>query len=168
MGGDGLADDAILPAFLWAYWPPLLYQHRMTPDVSRRTLKGIKGVYVLAAVAKDIEDAGLRTDVIKTDTELKLRQAGIRVLETDAEFTSTPGSPGLDVSVEGLSNKEVYGYSVSVSLSQNVLLERDPSLRATGKYRGIPFRADTWNTAVGGLQLGNPSDHIRSNGQGHG
>jgi hypothetical protein len=110
------------------------------PDLKRPTLKGIKGVHVAAGAAKDVADAGLRTDVIETDTELKLRQAGIRVLETTAEFASTPGSPALFVSVEGLSNKEAYGFDVSVSLSQNVLLERDPLLTQTGKYCCRSFR----------------------------
>jgi hypothetical protein len=132
------------------------------PDLDWRTLKGIKGVRVFAAVAKDIGEAGLRTDVIKTDTELKLRQAGIRVLDTDVEFARTPGSPGLAVSVDGLSNRANYGFCVSVALSQSVLLERDPSLRAIGKYRGLSFTAETWNTAITGMEFGNPSDRIRS------
>jgi len=132
------------------------------PDVARPTLRGIKGVRVGAGVAKDIEEAGLRTDVIKTDTELKLRLAGIRVLETAAEFASAPGSPWLFVAVEGVSQKGVYGFSLSVSLSQNVVLERDPSLKPVGEFRGAKFSAKTWDTTVVGLQVGNPSDNIRS------
>lgn len=93
---------------------------------------------------------------------MKLRQAGIRVLETIVEFATAPGSPGLAVSVEGLSNRGNYAFCVSVALSQSVLLERDPSLRMTGKYRGLSFTAKTWNTAITGMEFGNPSDRIRS------
>jgi hypothetical protein len=132
------------------------------PNLDRRTLRGIKGVLVYAGVAKDIEEAGLRTHVVKTDTELKLRQAGIRVLETHAEFRSTPGSPMLVVAVEGVSHTGAYGFSLSVSLSQNVVLQRDPSLRPVGEFRGAAFSADTWNTATVGVQIGNPSETIRS------
>jgi hypothetical protein len=133
------------------------------PNLNRRTLKGIKGVRVFAGVAKDIEDAGLRTDVIKTDTELKLRLAGIRVLEAGTEFASAPGSPWLFVSVEGVSLKGVYyGFSVSVSLFQNVVLERDPSLKPAGEFLGAAFSAKTWDTTTLGVQVGNPSDNIRS------
>jgi hypothetical protein len=132
------------------------------PNLDRRTLKGIKGVLVYAGVGKDIEEAGLLTDVVKTDTELRLRQAGIRLLERDAEFRSTPGSPMLVVAVEGVSYKGVYGFSLSVSLSQNVVLERDPLLRPVGQFQGATFSADTWNATRIGVQVGNPSDNIRS------
>ena len=113
-------------------------------------------------MAKDIEEAGLRPDVIKTDTELELRRARIRILDTDDDFTSTPGSPWLLVSVEGVSQKGVYGYYISVSLTQDVLLARDPTLRPAGKYQGITFSAQTWNTDVSGVQIGNPTATIRS------
>jgi hypothetical protein len=68
----------------------------------------------------------------------------------------------LAISVEGLSYKGTYAFCVSVALSQSVLLERDPSLRGTGKYRGLSFTAETWNAAITGVEFGNPSDHIRS------
>jgi hypothetical protein len=133
-----------------------------SPDLDRRSLKGIKGVLVYAGVAKSIEETGLLTSIVKTDTELKLRQAGIRVLETDAEFRSTPGSPMLVVAVEGVSHEGVFGFSLSVSLSQSVVLQRDPSLRPVGEFRHSPFIAETWSTTTVGVHVGNPSDYIRS------
>lgn len=68
----------------------------------------------------------------------------------------------LVVAVEGVSHEGVYGFSLSVSLSQGVVLERDPSLRPAGEFRGSPFIAETWNTTTVGVQVGNPSDRIRS------
>jgi hypothetical protein len=132
------------------------------PNLDRLTLKGIKGVRVYAGVAKAIEEAGLRTEVVKTDTELRLRRAAIRVLDTDAEFASTPGSPMLVVAVEGVSKKGVYGFDISVSLSQSVTLERDPSLKPLGEFRGATFSADTWITSVVGVTESNPSEDVRS------
>jgi hypothetical protein len=131
------------------------------PDLDLATLKGIKGVNIHVGIAKDIEDAGLGVDAIKTDAELKLRQFGIRVLD-QREAAVAPGTPVLDVAVEGVSLKGTYAFFVSVSLLQNVLLERDLTLRAIGKYRGQPFPAQTWNTGMTGIAFGNPSDTVRS------
>lgn len=147
---------------LCSLFPALTASAQNNADIDRRTLKGLEGVRVFAGVAKDIEEVGLRPDVIKTDTELELRRARIRVLDTDDDFTSTPGSPMLFISVEGVSQSGVYGYYLSVSLSQNVVLERDPMLRAAGRYQGITFSAQTWDTAVTGVQIGNPTANIRS------
>jgi hypothetical protein len=147
---------------LGSLFPALTASAQDIADVDRRTLKGIEGVRVDAGVAKDIEEAGLRPDVIKTDTELELRRARIRVLDTDDDFSSTPGSPWLYVTVEGVSQNGVYGYYLGVSLTQNIVLERDPMLRPAGRYQGITFSAQTWDTAVTGVQIGNPTANIRS------
>src|SRR5438874_1872074 len=62
-----------------------------TPDV----LKGLKGVYVLVeGIAQDATQDGLRTIDLRTDTELKLRTAGIRVLSHD-EVRKESGRPTL-------------------------------------------------------------------------
>jgi len=49
-----------------------------------------------------------------------------------------------------------------IGIADEIVTSRDPSLRATGKYRGISFTAITWNTTTIGVELGNPSDTIRS------
>lgn len=47
---------------------------------SRQTMKGLPGV---AVVAVDCNSGGLPRYVVKTDVELQLRQAGIKVLDTE-------------------------------------------------------------------------------------
>ena len=76
---------------------------------------------------------------IRTDVELKLRRAGIRVL-TEEKRLKTPGAPRLNIAViaelstDGLS----YTHFVVVKLDQDVRLERDLSERA--------FGATTWSS----------------------
>ena len=66
------------------------------PDLSAQapeTLRGLKGFSVIIEELRDdITQAGLTHSILKTDVELKLRKAGIRVLPED-EFL-TPGSVG--------------------------------------------------------------------------
>src|SRR5438552_16088659 len=107
------------------------------PD-SRHTLAGLRGVYVAVGdVDEDAEQKGLSKARLQTDVELKLRQAGIRVL-TEEEVGRTPGLPYLYVTVNTLHPREpslsgVYAFAVSVELVQTICLHRSPSMLTIGR-----------------------------------
>jgi hypothetical protein len=112
-------------------------------EITRNTLRGLKGVYVgVEELNKEVTKDGLTVDSIRTDTELKLHLAGIPVLSKDA-WAKEPGLPYLDVSVNvGKPEQGVYIYNIIVALRQDVILVRSPD---------ISSRAETW--FVGGVGL---------------
>jgi outer membrane lipoprotein-sorting protein len=66
----------------------------------RETLKNLKGVHVhVQDLNQDIEQAGLSKDQIRTDVELKLRLAGIKVL-TLVEHYEGKGAPYLHIYID--------------------------------------------------------------------
>jgi hypothetical protein len=96
------------------------------------TLKGIKGVGVVVEdLRSDIEAAGLHEADVRTDVELKLRLAGIKVL-TNGGALKQPGFPQLYINVnmmmgQGLASG-IVAYHLSVALKQGVILARDSSI----------------------------------------
>jgi hypothetical protein len=61
--------------------------------LSRQTLRGISGISVVVENLKEqARQGGLHEEDIRTDVELKLRLAGVKVL-TAPESTALPGSP---------------------------------------------------------------------------
>ena len=96
----------------------------------KEVLQGLEGVCVLTvAIEPEREEYGLTAKAIKTDTELQLRQYGIKVL-TQEEFLSTPTVPYLYIEV-GLAtiaggNETVAGGSIAIQLKESVLLLRKP------------------------------------------
>ncbi len=84
---------------------------------SRQTLQRIKGIHV---VVEDLDSDGLVTvGQVQTDTELRLRKAGINVLET--------GFPMLYVNTELLKGRSmatsgIYAYHIELTLEQAVLV----------------------------------------------
>jgi hypothetical protein len=105
-------------------------------EFSRRSLKGLAGVYVMVEpLGSEVEQGGLTKTSIQTDAELKLRQAGITVL-TQAESHKTPGSPALYIHVNGFGGP-LYAFSMIAELYQDVRLDRDPSTWIPG--------ATTWS-----------------------
>jgi hypothetical protein len=118
-------------------------------ELSRRSLKGLKGVEVVVESLKaEAERDGLDETSIQTDVELKLRLAGIAVL-TKEERLAAPGTPFLYINVNTQSGS-LYAYSISVQLEQDVRLDRDPSTRIS---------ATTWSvTSVGTVGRNNLRD----------
>jgi hypothetical protein len=119
-------------------------------EISRRSLQGI------SAVSVDVEDLsdgakalGLSEEAIRTDVELKLRLAGIRVVAVE-EDVKVPGMPTLYVNPQVLSNAKAL--SITVELQQNVLLERNGQ-RAVN--------VTTWE--VGGVGMNPTAQSIRDN-----
>lgn len=78
----------------------------------------------------------MAVSTLQTDVELKLRQAGIRVVSR-IERLSIPGAPYLYVNVNMLQVPAgVVAYSVHVELVQLVRLERDASTSILGTTWG--------------------------------
>jgi hypothetical protein len=103
------------------------------PPDQVKTLAGVPSFSVFVdELSKDLIQAGLSTDTLKTDVELRLRTVGIRVA-TEEERSLLPGSPCLVVHVDGFrstAGKVVLGYCAAVSFAffQDVHLDRQPSI----------------------------------------
>jgi len=142
----------------------LLFAAVASPLVGQgeETLAGLKGVSVYVERIKDeVQRAGLEENQIRTDVELRLRQAGVPVLTKQQSFDSA-GSPLLDVDVHAVkvTNEGVesfYIFHVLIELNQSVRLVRKPSLRV---------HATTWATggtvgAIAADKLGSIRDIVR-------
>ncbi len=117
-------------------------------ETTRETLAGLNGVHVWIAASIDDEAQrnGLDTLQIRTDVELKLRQAGIPVL-TDQQSLSRMDAPILSVNLNAVKWKNpetpLYAFGVNVELLQGVRLTRNPA---------VTVRAATWSaTGVVGM-----------------
>lgn len=89
-------------------------------------LVGLKGVQVkVQKISPDAERMGLTEDQIKTDVELRLRKAGVRVL-TEKEVDETPGQPALYVREDTIVMQDfpIIVNSISVELEEWVTLPR--------------------------------------------
>jgi hypothetical protein len=104
----------------------------------RGTLKGLKGIYVLVeSINTQIVKDGLSETTIRTDAELKLRLAGIRVLP-EKEWSSEVGMPFLYISAHvGKWEERGYIYSIFIQVKQGVSLLRSPNVTTFGT---------TWDT----------------------
>jgi hypothetical protein len=97
----------------------------------RTTLRGLKGVGVVVENLQPqavLARLGLTEETIRVDTELQLRQHGIRVLSPD-EVGMAPGMPRLYIMVCVLAvNNQVPTVAtfISAELTQRVSLHRDP------------------------------------------
>lgn len=125
-------------------------------DPKVESLKGLTGVGILVADLSEERD-GLTKAAIRTDVELKLRLAGIRVLTRDEAFQA-PGQPYLYVVVSTVRhrNAERYSYKVDLRLKQTVQSHVRPSVAIAG--------ATTWDTGavgyIGATHLPNVRGHV--------
>ena len=95
----------------------------------RETLKNLKGVHVhVQDLNQDIEQAGLSKNQIRTDVELKLRLAGIKVL-TLLEHYEGKGAPYLHIYLDShKTEKGGFVYSLSFGIIQEVRLVRNNTI----------------------------------------
>jgi len=102
-------------------------------DWQRETLRGLKGVQVLVeGLSPELRDANLDATMVQNDVELKLRQAGIKVV-TKTESSTTPGMPALCIRADVWHPPTGdYVYDVKVELQQQARLEREPKIIANG------------------------------------
>jgi hypothetical protein len=114
----------------------VLLRSKYTTD-SRDTLKGFHGVRVLVEGLKpEVEKYGLTKEAIQTDTELRLRQYGIKVLSPEESGGSWLYINVNTVVQEGI---PIAAIAVQVEFRQDVLLFRDLKTRVM---------ATTWDKGV--------------------
>jgi len=92
-------------------------------------LQGLEGVCVAVSdIEPEVEKYGLTKQNLETDTELQLRQYGIKVLTKKKEWLSTPGIPllGISVGVVRVEDKPATAAEIRVQLRETVLLLREP------------------------------------------
>jgi hypothetical protein len=106
----------------------------------RDKLKGLSGVLVvIEALNPDLERGGVAQAQLKTRVEVKLRQAGIRVL-TPTEFLTIPDSAYLYLnltSVQVTPDRPIYALFLSLEVHEPVIIRRN---------KETSFGATTWNT----------------------
>ena len=118
-------------------------------EITRLTLRGIKEVYVvIESIEPEIQNLGLTQAQVKADVEAKLREANITVAP---DFMR--GRPAVYLYVQVLRPEKINRlfYSISLSLLQNVILERDPNVKTN---------TDTWMVRMLGMSSG--TEAIRS------
>lgn len=118
-------------------------------DVEIPVLRGLKEVFVnVEDLDFRVERVGLTTDHLRTDAELKLKMAGIKV-QSERESMRTPGSPQLHIMVKvlGTSSGE-YAAHIRVELREAVDVVRHPGMEVVtstwtaGKFGVTPALSD--------------------------
>lgn len=109
--------------------------HADDNESTRMSLKDISTFAVfVVGVDDDARALGLTPEIIRTDVELKLRLAGVRVVAPE-EDSKVPGHPYLYVRIAVSSTNAL----VDVGLNQDVFLERNGQ-----RAFGVP----TWSSSV--------------------
>ena len=106
-------------------------------SLGKESLKRLPAVRVIVEdFSSQIADAGLYKDQIQQDVELRLRKVGVKVLSQD-----TSSAPVIDVVIGGVKipRTNATAYAIALTLSQRVILERDPSIK---------LYAQTWSSAL--------------------
>ena len=114
------------------------------PESDRQSLVGLSGVYVkVSGVIPESAPEELNEVMLKGDVEMRLRKAGIRVLNPE-EVLQVPGTPHLTLKVTTHADQEhlFYAFGVELVLVQDVVLLRDAK---------IVGRGTTWGTGIVGL-----------------
>ena len=108
----------------------------------KESLKGIKALRVVVEDLKpEIENDGLLKRTIQTDVELKLRLAGIKVID-NSDLNEGNSFIYVNANILKSSNNNFYTYNISVNLKQDVFLARNNKLC---------FGVITWNSQSIGL-----------------
>jgi hypothetical protein len=118
-------------------------------EITRLTLRGIKEVnVVIESIEPEIQNLGLTQAQMQADVEAKLREANITVAPQIER-----GRPALYLYVQVIRPEKINRlfYSISLSLLQNVVLERDPEVKTN---------TDTWVARILGMSSG--TEAIRS------
>ena len=112
--------------------------HAQTPNY--KTIRAMKGINQVGVLVENLSDGadklGLTMDSIRTDVELKLRLAGMRVLPKEEQ-----GQPGTDILyVVVLISDRAEAAHVAIKLSQDAFLYKSRDLFIPGVV--------TWEDAV--------------------
>lgn len=104
-------------------------------DSSRRTLCGLKGVYVIVealqpSLPKFVQSPIADRDQLQKNVELRLKEAGIRILDRQ-EWLQTAGKPVLYINVNTHQfEKYLYAYDIRVEIRQTAFMEANPDTKA--------------------------------------
>lgn len=96
-------------------------------DHTRKTLTNVSGVFVLIeALSPELEELGLWKSTLQTHVEVRLRKAGIRVVDEN-ELKNVTGTPNLYLAIQSVKHPslEIFSYSVDLELDQDVVLDQD-------------------------------------------
>jgi len=109
----------------------------------------LRGIGPIAVVIQDLDPEATReeftVDLIRTDVEVELRKAGIRVVNRDA-LDDNSGRPYLFITVNTARGAlSVYAYSIEMRFQQNATLTRNPD---------VTLSVSTWNRSVVGTERG--------------
>jgi hypothetical protein len=109
---------------------------------TRATLRDLEGVQVVVeGLGPDVERAGLTKQQLQTDVELRLRQAGIRVLTKEERV---PGRPWLYVNVNvSVGASGLTAYNIHIGLMQNTHLEVNDSFAIVTTW-DYDYLASAW------------------------
>ena len=112
-------------------------------DAEISVLRGLKEVFVdVEDLDFRVERVGLTTEHLRTDAELKLKRAGIKV-QSEKESMKTPGSPQLHIMVKVLGTSTGnYAAHIRIELREAVSLVRHP---------GMEVFTSTWTTGKFGV-----------------
>ena len=141
MGKKRIAVLATAIALVFLYAIPLAFAE--DKEITRLTLRGIKEVnVVIESIEPEIQNLGLTQAQVKADVESKLRLANIAV-SPDIER----GRPAVYLYVLVIRPEKISRlfYSISLSVLQNVVLERDPNVKTN---------TDTWVVRMLGMSSG--------------
>ena len=108
------------------------------------TLRGLSGVMVRIDINDTLIKDGLSKNRIKSDVELKLQEAGIKIF-TDKQWRNTEGHPQLYIQVTGSKvqdNWKFYTFAVNIQLLQDVYIIR--------KNQTELHQASTWLNMLSG------------------
>lgn len=102
-------------------------------QVRRETLGGLTGIVVWTGVPSEMINDGLTDTQLKTDVEVRLRRAGVQVLEIPSQ-----GSGTLIITVGGSKSRElgVYAVSIKVQLIQGIQVLQN-NARSIGETRSV-------------------------------
>jgi hypothetical protein len=115
----------------------------LLPNVSQagkrqqEALRGLKSLIVLVEeINPEAERLGLSRTQLKTDVELRLRKAGIKVL-TQEESINTPGQPFLYVNITTGIISGFCTFGIEVDLNEMVIIAR-----------GVKVVGSIWDTSI--------------------
>jgi hypothetical protein len=129
-------------------------------DAARKTLAGLKGVYVIVEeLQPNLQKYGKKNNIeaaqLKAFVESLLNEGGIRVL-TDENWLTTPGRPVLYLNVNTHEYEKLwFAYDIRIELRQLVMTEIKPAVKTL---------APTWSLNVTGVcnigTLGKVREHV--------
>jgi hypothetical protein len=105
-------------------------------NLQRASLVGISRVYVVVTTTPTAEQDGLTSDYLKTEVELQLRTAGIKVIDK-GEWTTDDGILTIAISALPIEKLPLYACSFTVDLKQTVTPPR---------FRDSKMMGATWQT----------------------